>query len=138
MKQLTSTYLYEMSNLSKKRTGLDMIVWIIQPCGQLNRYEIPRLKFQDNSSDKIDKNDLIPISISDNPTILVKSKQIKTSSENIEKLVSWIKRTRTYCYDTGMTQHIHPTKLLTIYKNYKHHAKRYSRIPHSNWSQTCM
>lgn len=83
-----------MSNLSKKRTGLDMIVWISSCHRPLNKYEIPRLKFQDNVSDKIDKTDLIPISISDNPTILIKSKQIKTSTESIQKLASWIKKNK--------------------------------------------
>ena len=64
----TDEMLLEMANISQSTTGLDVIVWVqtnnTQSTGQHN---LPRIKFQNNTATKVQTNELIPISISDNP-----------------------------------------------------------------------
>ena len=66
--------LWEMTNLRKFETGLPVNVSIqFQPDNMKKyRYNIPRLRFQNNTSDRVTSyNDLIPTSIEDNPHVLI-------------------------------------------------------------------
>lgn len=66
--------LWEMTNLRKFETGLPVNVSIqLQPDNMKKyRYNIPRLRFQNNTSDRVTSyNDLIPTSIEDNPHVLI-------------------------------------------------------------------
>jgi hypothetical protein len=86
--------LLEMANISQSTTGLDVIVWVqtnnTQSTGQHN---LPRIKFQNNTATKVQINELIPISISDDPKILLKKDElnkIKISKAQINRVIQWI------------------------------------------------
>ena len=90
----TDEMLLEMANISQSTTGLDVIVWVqtnnTQSTGQHN---LPRIKFQNNTATKVQTNELIPISISDNPKILLKNNdlnKIKISQAQINGVKQWI------------------------------------------------
>lgn len=94
----TEHMLLEMSNLSQQRTGLDSIIWIQTNDAQgTGKYNIPRIKFQNNTGMKIQKDELIPISISDEPEILLKSNdlsKIRFSNRQIRAIKLWIIKNR--------------------------------------------
>lgn len=85
--QIYDNLLYEMSNISRKTTGLDFIVWVQThmegpAAGQHN---LPRLKFQVNGN-------YIPVSIEREPRLLggVTYEQLNISSKQYKKLILWI------------------------------------------------
>lgn len=80
--------LNEMSNLMKSDTGLSVIVWF---CGETEvEHNLPRIKFQNNYSNKIQKSELVPMSISDDPEILINIK-INIKQKDIDKIKEWVK-----------------------------------------------
>ena len=80
----------EMSNLSKKRTQLPMIIWVEAGIRNL-KHNVPRMKFVNSTNDKLTDSDLIPISISkDNPEILVDGVKLKISNKDLDILKKWI------------------------------------------------
>lgn len=83
--------LFEMTNVRKKRTGLPMNIWIDDMGSFRNvKHNIPRIKFQNNTSDNVMGNE-IPISIDkENPQILTKKMSINLSSSDINKLKLFI------------------------------------------------
>ncbi len=90
----TDEMLLEMANISQNNTGLDVIVWVQTINTQsTGKHNLPRIKFQNNTSTKIQINELIPISISDNPKILLKNNdlnKIKISQAQINVIKQWI------------------------------------------------
>ena len=75
------------TNLSKKTTGLPMVVWIqvkspLQNCA-------PSMKFANNTSDSLLPDDLVSISISENPQIQDDT-ELKISRDDFEALRHWI------------------------------------------------
>lgn len=90
----TDEMLLEMANISQKTTGLDVIVWVQTNNTQsTGKHNLPRIKFQNNTATKIQINELIPISISDDPKILLKNNdlnKIKISQTQINGIKQWI------------------------------------------------
>ena len=85
--------LYEMTNLRSSTTNLPMTIWVYPEIRKL-KHNLPRLKFQNNySSHLTDVKDLVPISIEDNPKILVKV-NLKISQEDLATLKSWIRENK--------------------------------------------
>ena len=86
--------LLEMANISQNTTGLDVIVWVQTINTQsTGKHNLPRIKFQNNTVTKIQINELTPISISDNPEILLKNNdlnKIKISQAQINEVKQWI------------------------------------------------
>ena len=80
--------LNEMANLTKKNTSLPMIVWI--QVKQPMQHNTPRMKFANNTNNNLLPQDLVPISISDDPQILSKKTKLKISTSDFEKLRQWI------------------------------------------------
>ena len=77
LEELMNIQLDEMSNLTKRRTGLPMNISVQIETDEQKKYKhnLPRLKFQNNKSDRVTGiSDLIPISISDNPKVLIDKK----------------------------------------------------------------
>lgn len=74
--------LYEMSNLSVKKTGLDYIVWIAPQSGK--EKHSARIKI------KVD-NSFISITIDDNPEVIKKNKNISIDSKKLNKIFSWVR-----------------------------------------------
>ena len=54
-----------LSSISHKFTGLDVIVFV-ETCGE----QIPIIRFQDSVSAKVQMDDLVSVSISDDPEVL--------------------------------------------------------------------
>ena len=83
--------LMEMSNLRKRDTGLDVNIWLDdEGCYRDVKHNVPRIKFQNNNSDRISKSDLIPISISDNPQILKRKVTLSIDSKQLNKIKEFI------------------------------------------------
>ena len=87
---LKEEQLFEMSTLKKKRyTKLPVNIWLSIKTEE--RHNKPRLKFQNNKSDTLSSiKDLIPISIEDNPEILIDTK-IDINNKDIQIIKNWIK-----------------------------------------------
>ena len=69
---------YEMANISRQKTGLDCIIWIMYKTNK--EKHVPRIKIKIN-------NDFVPISISDEPELKV---QIKIDSKLLNKIKKFI------------------------------------------------
>lgn len=86
--------LWEMTNLRKFETGLPVNVSIqFQPDDKRKyKHNTPRLKFQNNTSDTVTSiSDLIPVSIEDEPRVLID----KPYNKKLFKLVKkWIQLNR--------------------------------------------
>ena len=99
----TDEMLLEMANISQNTTGLDVIVWVQTINTQsTGKHNLPRIKFQNNTSTKIQINELIPISISDNPKILLKNNdlnKIKISQAQIKEVKLWIVKNKEILID---------------------------------------
>ena len=99
----TDEMLLEMANISQNTTGLDVIVWVQTINTQsTGKHNLPRIKFQNNTSTKIQINELIPISISDNPKILLKNNdlnKIKISQAQINEVKLWIVKNKEILID---------------------------------------
>lgn len=90
----TDEMLLGMATISQNTTGLDVIIWVQTNNTQsTGKHNLPRIKFQNNTTTKIQINELIPISISDNPKILLKNNdldKIKISQTQINGIKQWI------------------------------------------------
>ena len=90
----TDEMLLEMANISQHATGLDVIIWVQTNNTQsTGKHNLPRIKFQNNTATRVQIHELIPISISDNPKILLKNNdlnKIKISQAQINAVKQWI------------------------------------------------
>lgn len=83
--------LYEMANIGKKRTGLNVIVWVEVKNENKYRHNFPRMKFVNSTSNNLLPNLLTPISIEDNPKVLIKNIKLNISSSDFSNLCKWIR-----------------------------------------------
>ena len=92
-----------MATISQNTTGLDVIIWVQTNNTQsTGKHNLPRIKFQNNTATKIQINELIPISISDDPKILVKNNdlnKIKISQTQINGIKQWIMKNKEILID---------------------------------------
>lgn len=99
----TDEMLLEMANISQNTTGLDVIIWVQTNNTQsTGKHNLPRIKFQNNTATKIQINELIPISISDDPKILLKNNdldKIKISQTQINGIKQWIMKNKEILID---------------------------------------
>ncbi len=99
----TDEMLLEMANISQNTTGLDVIIWVQTNNTQsTGKHNLPRIKFQNNTATKIQINELIPISISDEPKILLKNNdlnKIKISQTQINGIKQWIMKNKEILID---------------------------------------
>ena len=99
----TDEMLLEMANISQNTTGLDVIIWVQTNNTQSpGKHNLPQIKFQNNTSTKIQINELIPISISDNPKILLNNNdlnKIKISQAQINGVKQWIVKNKEILID---------------------------------------
>ena len=99
----TDEMLLEMANISQSTTGLDVIVWVQTNNTQsTGKHNLPRIKFQNNTATKVQTNELIPISIADEPKILLKNDElskIKISKEQINRVIQWIVKNKEILID---------------------------------------
>lgn len=80
--------LYEFADLVPEDTNLCCVIWVDGP---RNISHAKRIKFQNNTANKLNGGELIPITISDNPQIpdSVKSK-LKINNQELTKIKQWI------------------------------------------------
>ena len=99
----TDEMLLEMANISQHATGLDVIIWVQTNNTQsTGKHNLPRIKFQNNTETKIQPNELIPISIADEPKILLKNDElskIKISKAQINRVIQWIVKNKEILID---------------------------------------
>ena len=99
----TDEMLLGMANISQNTTGLDVIIWVQTKNTQsTGKHNLPRIKFQNNTTTKIQINELIPISISDNLKILLKNNdldKIKISQTQINGIKQWIMKNKEILID---------------------------------------
>ena len=99
----TDEMLLEMANISQSTTGLDVIIWVQTNNTQsTGKHNLPRIKFQNNTATKVQTNELIPISIADEPKILLKNDElskIKISKEQINRVIQWIVKNKEILID---------------------------------------
>ena len=99
----TDEMLLEMANISQNTTGLDVIIWVQTNNTQsTGKHNLPRIKFQNNTATKVQTNELIPISIADEPKILLKNDElskIKISKAQINRVIQWIVKNKEILID---------------------------------------
>ena len=84
----SKNFLNEKVRFRKETSGLPMIIWVTPDDGTNNG---PKLRFQDNTNDRFNPRDMVPISIHPSePTILRRNYQTNLPSEDIAKLKQWI------------------------------------------------
>ena len=79
----------EMANLSKRNTDLPVNIWIQEET--TTNYNLPRIKFQNNYGNNFDIRAWVPVSIEDEPKILVKNTKLNISGKDLDKVFEWIK-----------------------------------------------
>ena len=84
-----------LASISHKFTGLDVIVFV-ETCGE----QIPIIRFQDNVSSKVQMDDLVSVSISDNPEVLnIDIDSIKIDLCKIDAVKNWIVKNKSILLD---------------------------------------
>ena len=83
--------LLEMSGFRKSDTNLPVNIWIDDVGAERKTsHNLPRIKFQNDTSDNLKSRDTIPMSISDNPEVLINNFQTKLSQSDITKIKKFI------------------------------------------------
>ena len=99
----TDEMLLEMANISQNTTGLDVIIWVQTNNTQsTGKHNLPRIKFQNNTETRVQIHELIPISIADEPKILLKNDElskIKISKAQINRVIQWIVKNKEILID---------------------------------------
>jgi hypothetical protein len=85
-----SSFLFEMSNLSKEDTGLDKTIWV----SVKNHSSGPRIKVNYDNSLKFDNNYNFSVSISDDPKVISGNTEEnvikKIGKSTLEDIFDWI------------------------------------------------
>ena len=104
----TDEMLLEMANISQHATGLDVIIWVQTNNTQsTGKHNLPRIKFQNNTATRVQIHELIPISISDDPKILLNNNdlnKIKISQAQINGIKQWIVKNKEILIDYWQEQ----------------------------------
>lgn len=80
--------LMEFADLTPKETNLKCVIWVDGP---RNMKHGKRIKFQNNTSNKLNGGELIPITISDNPDIPEKLKnKVQVKQKELNRIKQWI------------------------------------------------
>lgn len=77
-----------MANIAKRYTNLPVIIWVHSD--EPMQHNMPRIKFQNTKSDKIQSNMLVPLSIEDDPQILIKGVKLNISGKELQKIKDWV------------------------------------------------
>ena len=83
----------EMANVSRKKSGLPMNIWLDSAGSSRNiKHNTPRVKIQNNYRDRFtdELSELIPVSISKNPEILVESVKLELKQKDIQRAFKFI------------------------------------------------
>lgn len=80
--------IWTMCSLSKVETDLPVVIWI--GCSPNNKHKSPQIKFANNTSNNLRPYNLLPISISEHPTILLQKYKLKISDSQLTEIKQWI------------------------------------------------
>lgn len=80
--------IFEMSNLRQDETGLPMIIWA--DVNRLGKHNEPRMKVSTSRSTRVADGDLIPVSISEHPRILEKTKMDALSPNDLKLIGEFV------------------------------------------------
>jgi len=81
--------LFEFGNLYQHHSGLSVNLWIDESGTTRDlSHNSYRIKFQNNTNPKLQSHEMIPMSISDNPEVLLKGKDLSKVNMRIAKEVS--------------------------------------------------
>jgi len=85
-------HLGEMSNLSKKTSELPVNLWLDDDgTWMTTKHKDMRLKFQGDKGNYINRYNMLPMSISDEPEVLVKNpKNLELSEKEINLIKKWV------------------------------------------------
>lgn len=87
--------LIEMSMFRKVDTKLPVNLWIDEDGERNPEHNLSRLKFQNNTSDRFTgRKDLIPISVDENPKILLKKFNPKITAKELQAVQDFISKNR--------------------------------------------
>ena len=90
---LNDNFGFELSKISKIKTGLPVIVWVQTIISGQNC--TPRIYFANTHEEKTQPNMLIPLSISHNPIILSKNPKLNIPTSQFNEIKQWIIRNET-------------------------------------------
>lgn len=81
----------EMATLRKRRSGLPVNLYLDDAKSWARSGHWKRIKFQPDKGDSPNTRSMVPMSIDDNPRILVKNLNTSLSSEDIEQVRNFVK-----------------------------------------------
>jgi hypothetical protein len=84
----------EMATLRKKRSGLPVNLYLDDSKSWAQAGHWKRIKFQPNKGDPPDTRSMIPMSIDENPEILVKNPKMSLSAKDIEQIKNFVRSNR--------------------------------------------
>ncbi len=82
---IDSDSLFEMANIMQKYTGLPMIIWISQKMATHG----PRIKVQNDYTEKVSSDKFFVVTIDDNPMVIGDTGEIK--QKDINKVIQFVK-----------------------------------------------
>ena len=91
----------EMAVLRKSRSGLPVNLFLDDEGRLINAGHWKRIKFQSDKGDRAVSTNMIPMSISDNPQILVKNAKISLNSKEIEEIKKFVRNNKKLLLQLG-------------------------------------
>lgn len=96
--------LFEMACLRKNKTGLPVNIYVDDSGAWKESGHANRIKFQRDKGDRPITRDMIPMSIEDNPRILVQSPDMELSASDIDAVKQFIRDNRILLEKLGNTE----------------------------------
>lgn len=81
----------EMATLRKKRSGLPVNLYLDDSKSWAQTGHWKRIKFQPDKGDSPDTRSMIPMSIDENPEILVKNPKMSLSAKEVEQIKNFVR-----------------------------------------------
>lgn len=80
--------MWEMANADKKSTKLPVVSWFASKTGK--EKHSPRFKVRNDYADKYDSNNLIPVTIAEEPEFVIEPSGLNSKDQTI--IINWAKR----------------------------------------------
>jgi hypothetical protein len=91
----------EMAVLRKKRSGLPANLFLDDEGRWINTGHWKRIKFQPDKGDRAVSTDMVPMSISDDPQILVENAKLSLNSKEIEEIKKFVRNNKELLLQLG-------------------------------------
>jgi hypothetical protein len=83
-------HMQEMCILRKRRSGLPVNLYLDDTGSWQTSKHWKRIKFQANKGDRPETRNMIPMSISDNPEVLIPNKKIELSKKELDQVKQFV------------------------------------------------